>query len=144
MIAFMMRSLVIASFVMMTLLRGCFDSSTDNDEVPPGAYSYTAYDSSGVEVVTGWLDFDFVDEENIEGRWELKPVGSPENIGPQIGDGNLKGMIKENVISINLNPGWVDNNVVLYGDYAEESFSGNWQWVTFAGPTSGGTFEAVR
>ncbi len=144
MVALFVRSVTIASIVIMTLLRGCFDSSTDNGDIPPGAYSYTAFDSAGVKVVTGWLDLDFVDEENIEGKWELTPVGNPSNIGPQIGDGNLIGSIKENIIQINLNPNWRDNNVVLFGDYSAEKFNGDWQWITFGGPTNGGTFEAVR
>lgn len=144
MVALLVRSITIASVVVMTLLRGCFDSSTDNSEIPAGAYCYTAFDSAGVEVVTGWLDFDFVDEENIEGTWELKPVGNPSNIGPQTGEGNLIGFIKASGIQMNLNPTWRDNNVVLFGEYSAEKFNGNWQWITFAGPSSGGTFKAVR
>ena len=53
-------------------------------------------------------------------------------------------MIQGTSISMNLNPGWADNNVVLSGTVEKDRISGKWTWITFVGPTAEGTFEAIK
>ncbi|MEK6756645.1 MAG: hypothetical protein AABZ02_10890, partial [Bacteroidota bacterium] len=60
------------------------------------------------------------------------------------GAGLLTGMVDGRDVSINLNPGWVDNNVVLQGTFENDRLRGRWSWITFAGPTSEGTFDATK
>jgi hypothetical protein len=52
--------------------------------------------------------------------------------------------LRGNVLSINLNPDYVDNNVLLTGRFSRTGYSGQWQWVGFRGVITSGTFQAVR
>ncbi|MCL6100815.1 MAG: hypothetical protein M1391_19830 [Bacteroidetes bacterium] len=53
-------------------------------------------------------------------------------------------MLKKGTVSINLNPNFVDNNVVLQGTMSSDGFNGKWEWIGFAGKLNGGSFNAVR
>ncbi len=72
-----------------TLWVGCGGSPTET--VPFGAFAYTSYDTTGVALVTGWFTMNFSDSNTISGEWHFRPIGNPENIGPQTGDGTLVG-----------------------------------------------------
>ena len=50
----------------------------------------------------------------------------------------------EHPLYVNLNPGMMDNNVILSGRFDTLSYRGRWEWVSFVGPTNHGTFDAVR
>jgi len=106
-----------------------------------GTYQYTGYDSLGAVLITGTLKFKGVDSVSVRGNWELH---GPEGYGPQIGIGTFEGWIDGGVIVLNLNPGWADNNVFLYGELHGGIYSGQWDWVTFIGPTYTGSFNAVK
>ncbi len=106
-----------------------------------GMYRYTGYDSLGAVLITGTLEFKSVDSTSARGTWELD---GPEGYGPQIGVGTFEGWIDGGVVTLNLNPGWADNNVFLYGRMAAGVYSGQWDWVTFIGPTYTGSFTAVK
>ena len=112
-------------------------------DYPQGPYSYTSYDSSGKLVVQGWISLSINDRGKISGIWNLQKTGNPENIGPQYGKGILAGELADSVsMWIELNPGFVDNNLLLRGDYADHMINGKWQWITFSGVTTEGTFKA--
>ncbi len=106
-----------------------------------GDYRYTGYDSLGAAIITGTLGFRSVDSTSTRGVWELD---GPAGYGPQIGVGTFEGWIDGGVVTLNLNPGWADNNVFLYGRLAAGVYSGQWDWVTFIGPTYTGSFKAVK
>jgi hypothetical protein len=127
------------------LLAGCKDSGTaiTNHEPTPGVYLYKASDPDTRVVVTGALTIAIDDKGAVSGEWAFEKIGSFEETGPQTGTGTLGGSIHNNEMLINLNPGWADNNVLLSGRWERGAWRGTWSWVTFVGPTSGGTFEAT-
>lgn len=106
-----------------------------------GMYRYTGFDSTGRVLVTGTLSFTLVDSHRISGTWALD---CPPGYGPQNGRGELAGWIEGNVLTVNLNPEWADNNVYLYGRIADGVYRGRWDYSTFIGSVRTGTFEAVK
>lgn len=110
----------------------------------PTAYSYRAYTSAGLLAVVGTLTLAKTDSTKIAGTWATEGVSSIDRVGPQLGAGTLAGVLTGSTLSVDLNPGWRDNNVILVGSVEGGKIAGTWSWVTFAGPTSNGTFEAVR
>ena len=71
-------------------------------------------------------------------------MNGPAGYGPQVGMGTFVGEIHGNVVGLNLNPGWADNNVVLNGEMENGTYAGRWEWITFAGVTYTGNFTAVK
>lgn len=119
-------------------------NAPDSDTTQSGAYSYTAYNTENAAVVSGWFTIEPTDSTAIRGEWHFQALGDTQHLGPQIGDGLLVGTLENNVLSINLNPDWVDNNVVLNGTRLGNRFDGTWMWITIAGPWTGGSFKAVK
>ena len=122
---------------------GC-DSTTGPGSIPDGGYSYTGFDVNGAVVVRGWLTLDLRDPAHVTGSWHLDPVGSPANIGPQTGDGQLVGQLADSTLGVNLNPGTADSNVFLSGDLDRNAFRGRWTYSGFVGVINRGTFEALQ
>jgi hypothetical protein len=110
----------------------------------PSTYTYRAYTSAGALAVAGSIILTRTDSTTVAGSWTLNGVSSTDRVGPQIGAGTLAGRIEGSRLSVNLNPGWADNNVILAGSIEGEKIVGTWSWITFAGPTASGSFEAVR
>src|SRR5215471_12732951 len=67
---------------------GCSGSNSP-DPVPAGAYAYSGFDSTGRVVVTGSMTLDVTNPASVTGTWHLQPTGSSQNLGPQVGDGQL-------------------------------------------------------
>jgi hypothetical protein len=111
---------------------------------PKGAFLYRGFDGAGTLVIRGWLVIIADDAELVDGEWCLERVGSPENIGPQIGLGSLRGRRDGTRLSVNLNPFFTDFNVSLDGAFNTVSYKGAWRYNTLRGTVSEGTFEAVR
>ena len=86
----MVRLLFFGLVLIFPLLLSCSDAGT---QPPTGvdAYDYTAFDDSGVVLVKGWFTLVAVDSVTVEGEWNLKKRGDPQNIGPQEGEGTLLG-----------------------------------------------------
>lgn len=122
---------------------GC-DDMTGPGPIPTGGYAYTGLDSNGAVVVTGWLTLDLGDPARVTGEWRLEPVGNPQNIGPQTGEGRLQGAMADGRLQVDLNPGSADNNVLLDGALTGNAFRGRWMYSGFAGVLNEGTFEALR
>jgi len=112
--------------------------------LPDGTYNYTAYDSLGTIVAKGTLIFKFKDSTSVTGEWEIKKVGDPQNIGPQIGEGELIGDLTNEILWMELNPDFRDNNVFLQGKPEINKYTGKWFYSSFIGPTNWGSFEAVK
>ena len=113
-------------------------------DVPQGSYAYFGYDTSSTLVAKGWFKYEYEDSVNIKGHWKFKKIGNPGNIGPQDGEGELVGMISDTSVSINLQPNFADNNIILVGKFDNKYIYGNWQWVTFAGITNSGKFNSMK
>ena len=108
-------------------------------------YKYTGYDSTGNKIISGYLWIDSFDSSIVIGRWNLKIVQNEENIGPQIGKGSFEGMkVSHGSMRINLNPEWVDNNVLLDGSLLNSEYNGTWSYIGFPGEINWGRFEADR
>jgi len=134
-------------FFIFLLLSSCFLLTCNNsivDSLSNGNYNYTAYDSLGRVVAEGELFFKFQDSSNVKGEWEIKKVGNPQNIGPQIGKGKLEGELTDGQLMIGLNPDYVDNNVTLVGEIENNIYSGSWFYSSFIGLTNYGLFEAKK
>jgi hypothetical protein len=120
------------------------DDSINGIKIPEGAYGYTGFDSTGVKIVTGWIKIVFEDSIHLSGEWELDKIGDPQNIGPQVGSGKLLGSYDKSQIYCDLNPGYVDNNLILKGDYDDRKIAGEWNYVGFPGVINQGTFKAEK
>jgi hypothetical protein len=57
--------------------------------------------------------------------------------------GKYSADVHDQRISIDLNPGWADNNVVLSGSVSNGSLSGKWYRATFSGGKEMGTFTVT-
>lgn len=119
-------------------------NAPDSTTTPDGAYSYTAFNTDNAAVVSGWFTIETTDSTAVQGEWHFQALGDTQHLGPQIGDGVLTGTLDDDVLSVNLNPDWVDNNVVLNGTRLGNRIDGTWMWTTFAGPWTGGTFNAIK
>ena len=128
--------------LLVPLWFGCKGTTTGC--VPSGAFAYTSYDSSGVAVVTGWFTMDLSDSSAVTGEWHFRPIGDPERIGPQTGTGELAGGFYDGELSVDLHPGWMDNNILLSGTLEDDDYTGEWMWISFIGITNQGTFVAER
>ena len=122
--------------------QGCSDTGTE--PAPTGVYEYTSYDGKGVAIVGGWFTMILSDTGAVSGEWHFRAIGTPQNIGPQTGDGNLVGGIDKEQVWVELNPQFRDNNLQLHGRIDRSRFSGTWAWISFVGVTNQGTFEAKR
>jgi hypothetical protein len=129
---------------------GCTDLLTsvgggDSDGIAPlsGGYSYSGYDENGTLLVSGHITIAVDDSSRITGTWQLKAVVPDPPVGPMIGDGTLVGGIEGEMIYMDLNPGWVDNNVFLLGKRSGRRIIGKWEYVGFPGVIATGSFVAV-
>lgn len=107
-------------------------------------YQYTGYSRQGTPIVQGYLMLSQRDPNHYTGRWHLRALVDTMRIGPQVGQGNLVGEIRNGALTINLNPNFVDNNVILTGRLRRTVYAGRWEWIGFAGTLNSGTFQAVR
>lgn len=134
-------------FLAVSLFAGCDSNDTLGDE----RYTYVAFTDSGELVIKGTLNlniFESGDSKEISGTWVLRQVADADNIGPQIGEGDLIGSVTpDGLVAINLNPQISDNNVLLTGRFEDErlrSLTGSWVYSTLLGNINGGSFEADR
>lgn len=136
---------VIISFALISfmLFFSCGDDSPTDSSMT--TYKYTSYDSTGNKIISGYLWIDSVDSSTVKGRWDFKLVHNEDNLGPQIGKGSFEGVKgSDGNMSLNLNPGWIDNNVLLIGSFQNSHYSGDWKYVGFPGIINSGSFEARR
>jgi hypothetical protein len=132
--------IALTSFLMFS---SCSDDSPTNSSSK--TYKYTGYDSTGNKIISGYLWIDSVDSTVVKGRWDFKQVSNEENLGPQTGKGNFEGIKDlQGNMSLNLNPGWIDNNVFLIGSFHNLHYNGDWNYVGFPGVINSGSFEAIQ
>jgi len=122
----------------------CFGCRPTSDSVPKGAYAYTSYDSSGASLARGWFTIVVSDSTSISGEWHFDPIGSPEKIGPQTGNGKLVGGIDGQKIWIELHPEVRNNNLQLNGILVNDRVDGQWTWLKYDGIGNQGVFHAVK
>jgi hypothetical protein len=139
----------LAFIALMVALTGCNDiGGAPGDIALPiplrgTRYDYLAYDSTGTPIVRGWLTL-ILHGDSVSGEWHFNPVGTPTNIGPQIGDGNHLGTVRNGKLIVELQPMYRDNNLSLVGTLSASTYAGEWTWISFIGPTNHGTFVAQQ
>lgn len=124
-----------------------FYSCEDSDPNSfPKSYKYTGYDSSWNKIIEGYLRIDSIDSVEVKGGWRFNRVSDCENIGPQIGHGNFDGIANPlGTLSLNLNPGMRDNNVLLdCSTRLPYRIDGRWSYIGFPGVINWGRFEAEQ
>ena len=138
-------------YLMIISLLLCILFSCENGKLslgfvpgPPGSFNYISYDSLGTPVVSGWLKFEMTDSVRIEGSWKLEKLVNRDDLGPQVGEGELIGEVENSSIWIELNPQFRDHNLGLVGTISNTRIEGKWYWVSFPGVTNWGTFKAVK
>lgn len=141
--------LMLLSFFTSFMFIGCQDSGEIVATIPSVGvhiYRYTGYYANGNKIVAGGIVLNIKEDGTLTGTWALEKTGSSGgiNIGPQIGTGQLTGTIEGAKASINLNPEYVDNNVILDGEFRNGQFVGTWTNITFRGPWVHGDFEAIK
>jgi hypothetical protein len=114
------------------------------DPLAGGMYHYASYDSSGVPLVKGWFTMDLTNPDSVTGEWHFSPIGNPQHIGPQTGDGELLGSFVDSALWIELQPQYRDNNLELAGTIKGGRYAGRWMWISFRGVTNSGEFEALK
>ncbi|HJU55533.1 MAG TPA: hypothetical protein VJ715_13210 [Pyrinomonadaceae bacterium] len=126
----------------------CSGKKNTNAPSPPktfplGEYQYAGYDEGGSKVVEGRLSITSRKDDELKGTWELKQLGAPQRIGPQVGSGDLVGSVHGTEVALSLNPNMNDNNVDLRGKVEGKRYTGTWSYSGFAGIISSGRFEAT-
>ncbi|MBT4453661.1 MAG: hypothetical protein HOC49_06415 [Candidatus Marinimicrobia bacterium] len=122
-------------------LFACEDENDDNQ------YEYTAYYGKSLRIcVQGEMEINIEKDSTITGTWKTELVEgfSGNDVGPQIGTGELIGGINDGKLYLQMNPGFIDNNIDLTGGGIVDEYSGTWVWISFAGITSSGSFELKK
>ncbi|HSW56008.1 MAG TPA: hypothetical protein VLH59_13045 [Ignavibacteriaceae bacterium] len=132
-------SIALASFLLFSF---CSEDSPTNSLMR--TYKYTGYDSTGNKIIEGYLWIDSIDSIEVKGKWRFELVSNCENIGPQIGHGSFEGTTNMlGTLSLNLNPGMIDNNVLLQCSMRlPYRIDGQWRYIGFPGVINWGRFEA--
>ncbi len=130
----------------LALVPSCRNSDSGDvvGPVPSGAFAYISYDSMGTAIVQGWFTIIIKDSSTVTGEWHFRRIGEPKNIGPQVGDGNLVGGFDAPLLSVELNPQFVDNNLNLRGTIDDGTYNGTWMAIGYPGVTNKGTFRSSR
>lgn len=134
---------VLACCLSLVGLAGC---QTRKPVAPePVVYRYTGFNQQEAAVVSGTLRLVRAGDA-VEGTWELEAGEGVRfaDIGPQAGDGQLTGHVDRRGLILNLQPGSLDNKVVLYARQHDRKLSGRWQYVGFGGILAEGTFVALQ
>jgi len=151
---------LLLSIPLMALALACHGATEltqPAETIPPGAMAYTGYDENHVPVVEGWVQLDvaiiFADPtvpSNVTGSWKLHRVGAGGEIGPQVGEGVLEGLLQGGQLFANFDPSSADDNVVgdgalkvIGGPASGTSWEGTWIWSDLSGPRRTGTFRAA-
>jgi hypothetical protein len=136
-----MKIKILSLFVF--LICSCKEKEPITASGPGQTFCYKSFDLNHNLIVQGWLEIKFEDSGKISGTWNLQKLDNTENIGPQVGTGELVGgIINKDSIWIELNPQYKDNNLQLCGKYRSPSITGKWLWISFIGITNQGYFYA--
>lgn len=133
-----------AIFLLLAFLvtSACFHKTSGPDHQFDG--NYLAYDHAENLILQGNLNFTVNKDSTVTGNWVIDWISGANTsleVGPQVGSGKLRGHIANGWLNLDLNPDMADNNVNLYAIWSETVMNGTWYWVTFAGPTTTGTFS---
>jgi hypothetical protein len=112
-----------------------------------GTLAYVAYADSGPRLLEGALAIMGQANQHVSGTWEIHWVAgadTTDDVGPQVGTGDLIGAVQDTVVLVNLTPTFADNNVELSGCVTASGFAGTWRYIGNAGEIAHGPFTATR
>ncbi|MBI1723173.1 MAG: hypothetical protein HYR48_04620 [Gemmatimonadetes bacterium] len=127
------------------VLAACGGPAQVRLSVPEGLYTYQASTSTGAPLLAGRMGLDTHRDASVTGTWTIGWAPGADTsvaVGPQVGTGMLGGSIDNGKLFLNLNPGWIDNNVFLYGTVRDGEIAGTWSYSTLVGSVGGGSFVA--
>ena len=139
-----MRTIIVPAIILV--LAGCGsegDEPAGLSQLHAGELRYTATAADGQLLLRGKLALSFPDDSTVTGEWSIRwapGADSSFQVGPQIGNGSLAGRRIGDSLVIDLNPGFMDNNVILFASSNPTNMAGRWSWSTIAGPRTGGLF----
>jgi hypothetical protein len=110
-----------------------------------GRYAYTAFSLTGAAILTGHLELTVHDDSVVTGSWSMDWLAGADTtleVGPQIGSGTLAGRRSGELLLLDLNPAYADNNVGLRASPKAGGYEGEWGWDAFNGPRTSGAFVA--
>lgn len=128
-----MKAMTAAACACFLFLPSCKDLGTPNGGAFLGSFSLRAVDTLQIEVARGTLLL-YRQDSSVSGHWQFTDGRW----------GKLEGVAGNGDLSLNLNPGSVDNNLLLHGPFSGDSFSGRWEQIGFPGVLARGTFVAKR
>jgi hypothetical protein len=127
-----MKTLSLFSFVILITL-GCTDTGTLPESGKFGTFKLNMQDTLGVSFSTGSLTL--IDTDSIiVGSWSLSDGRS----------GKLIGTISNSHLEVNLNPEFIDANLILVGTLSAKIYSGQWFQIGFGGVMAQGLFIAEK
>ncbi len=139
-----MKSNVILIVLFLISVFSCERDKSIIQPLPSNIFTYQSFDTLGYLLVSGWFAFEYVDSIKIKGSWHFNNLSNKNDIGPQIGNGQLVGSIIDSSISMDLNPPFIDRNVYLSGIIRDNFIEGKWIWATYAGVSNWGRFKATK
>jgi hypothetical protein len=128
----MYRLLVLAGLLLF-LMPSCKDAGTSPDAGNLGSFNYTAFDTVGNVLMRGSLTL-HNDSSRITGNWQFDDGRHGELLGTET----------DGMIAVNLNPRFVDNNLLLRGKLSGSTYAGDWEQYGYPGLMAKGTFSAIR
>lgn len=100
-------------------------------------------DQAGKIVASGDLDWPRKPGSSIDGDWRMRFA---EEGFPKLAEdkGKFHAEIEAKNVTIDLDPGTNDNNLVLRGLLGDDRITGDWSHNTFAGPREKGKFVWIK
>jgi len=131
----------------LAALLACFNATdTKAGELRIGSFHYTARSTAGRPLLVGRITLTEAADSTVTGTWEIRwgpGADTTTLVGPQVGSGTLLGRRDGSVLLLDLNPGNADHNVILQAHPHARGYAGIWDWTTFTGPRTSGTFVAT-
>jgi len=114
-----------------------------------GTLDYAAWSDSGTRLLEGVLAIAPQPNQHVSGTWSIHwaagaDTANANDIGPQLGSGDLIGVVQDTTVLVDLTPSFADNNVELLGCVTAAGFAGTWSHVGIAGEIAHGPFTATR
>jgi hypothetical protein len=114
-----------------------------------GTLDYVAWADSGTRLLEGVLTIAPQPNQRISGTWTIgwapgADTANANDVGPQLGNGDLIGAVQDTTVLVNLTPNFADNNVGLLGCVTATGFAGTWSHVGIAGEIAHGPFTASK
>ncbi len=136
--------------IMMLSFAGCRTTSAPAP-IPPASDSLQRYQLSFFDDNTQMIAADTIDlprvwplaGQRFGGQWRLKSAGSsfPSDATH---NGTYSGFVDNHSVSIDLNPGVSEHNVMLSGDLARAKMEGDWLLTNVGGGKPMGKFSLSR